>query len=143
MAAFAEVVKGLTRGMGLVDGRRFDHDGDATNERAALLEKVRAELPFDDDGKFDEVRAVEMRQRAPRTRLIAPILSVAGSISALTGCVLPSRFAAHISLPCGLARAKFKCNNTAAGARFNIGSDGAPRPAPTINQKSRNIIHKF
>jgi len=34
------------------------------------------------------------------------ILSGVGSTSALTGCVLQSRFAAHISLPCGLALAK-------------------------------------
>ena len=72
MAAFAEVVEGLTRGMGLVDGHRFDEDGDAAKQRVALLQDVSAELPFYDDRKFDEF-AAEMRQPPLRTRLIAPM----------------------------------------------------------------------
>ena len=39
--------EGLTRSMGLVDGHRFDHDGDAAKQRVALLQGVIAKLPFD------------------------------------------------------------------------------------------------
>ncbi len=63
MAAPAEVVESLTRGVRLVYIDGFDHDADAADERVTLPKDVRAELALNRHREFEEIPG---RQAAAR-----------------------------------------------------------------------------
>jgi hypothetical protein len=55
VAVLAEVMEGLPRDVGLLNGDGFDHDANAAEQRVALPEDVGAKLALDDDRELEKI----------------------------------------------------------------------------------------